>query len=123
MTKVSFYRTEAGWRGFEAVGHANWGAYGEDIVCAAVSALTQTTALGLTKVLAIDCQIVVKETDGALFCLLPDGLSQEQWERAQLVLNVFYTGLMAIMDEVEYRKHLSVKEVPYRENESATFRL
>lgn len=123
MTIISFYTTEAGWQGFEAVGHTNWAVHGEDVVCAAVSALTQTTVLGLTEVLGIDCQLCVEETAGALLCLLPGGLSKEQWEQAQLILKVLYSGLIAIVKEAEYRKYVSVKEVPYRENESATLRL
>lgn len=33
--------------GFSATGHADFGEYGNDIVCAAVSAIIQTTIIGL----------------------------------------------------------------------------
>ncbi|MBQ9855288.1 MAG: ribosomal-processing cysteine protease Prp, partial [Clostridia bacterium] len=48
MTKVVFYSDEKGmiW-GFEASGHAGYAESGSDIVCAAISALTQATAGGL----------------------------------------------------------------------------
>lgn len=119
MIKVRFFQTEAGWQGFQVSGHAGAADPGEDIVCSAVSALAQTAALGLTKVLEIECD--VKVTDGYLSCLLPE-LQQSLWEQAQLVLAVFLTGLEAIIAEEEYNKYVSVKEVPYRENEFTTFR-
>ena len=123
MTKVKFYRAEegSGWQGFRALGHTGYAKHGNDIVCAAVSALTQTAVLGLTEVLAIDCLVQVDENRGSLLCLLPQGLSPHDWTQSQLVLNVLYQGLLAT--EKEYGKHVSVKEVPYRENESAIIRL
>jgi uncharacterized protein YsxB (DUF464 family) len=123
MTKVEFYMTEEGngWLGFRAQGHSDYATHGEDIVCAAVSVLTQTAILGLEKVLAIDCLVQADERDGTMLCLLPDQLSNEEWKQAQLVLDVLHVGLLAT--EKEHGKHVRVKEVPYRENESAIFRL
>ncbi len=123
MTKVKFYKAGEGrgWQGFRALGHTGYAAHGSDIVCAAVSALTQTAALGLTEVLGIDCLVQVDESKGSLLCLLPQGLTTGDWTQSQLVLNILYQGLLAT--EMEYGKHVSVKEVPYRENESAIVRL
>lgn len=123
MTRLEFYKAKDGhgWQGFRAFGHTGFAGHGEDIVCAAVSALTQTAVLGLQEVVAIDCLVQVDERKGSLLCLLPDSLPQEDWKQAQLVLDVLYVGLVAT--EEEYGKHVSVKEVPYRENESAIIRL
>lgn len=123
MTKVKFYKAEEsyGWQGFQALGHTGYAEPGNDIVCAAVSALTQTAVLGLTEILAIDCLVQVDEHKGSLLCLLPQGLSPQDRTQAQLVLKILYQGLLAT--EKEYGKHVSVKEVPYRENESAIVRL
>lgn len=120
MISVRFFQSEAGWHGFSAKGHAGFADHGEDIVCAAVSALTQTTVLGLTQVVGLECQIAVDEREGSLDCLLPGGLAGEHWQQAQLILEVLYTGLKAT--EKEYKRYVSVKEVPYREDESTTFR-
>ncbi|HKM43078.1 MAG TPA: ribosomal-processing cysteine protease Prp [Limnochordia bacterium] len=123
MTQVDFYRTAEGceWQGFRAHGHTGFAGHGEDIVCAAVSVLTQTAVLGLREVLAIDCLVQTDEREGSLLCLLPDELSENDWNQAQLILNVLYVGLLAT--EKEYGDHVSVKEVPHRENESAIIRL
>lgn len=123
MTTVSFYTSTNGWQGFEAVGHANSAAYGEDLVCAAVSVLTQTAILGLQEVLGINCSLYSAEQAGVLACVLPQDLDAKSWADAQLVLQVLHTGLLAIVQEPEYRKYVSVKEVPYHENESSILRL
>lgn len=121
MTNINFLKTEVGWQGFKAYGHTGFANRGEDVVCAAVSALTQTTILGLKKVLEIECKVKVQETDGLLICLLPDQLSAKQWELAQIVFRILYEGLVAI--QAEYGKYVRVKEVPYREDEFTTVRL
>ena len=121
MTKIEFYKTDLGWRGFQAQGHTGFANSGEDIVCAAVSVLTQTTVLGLKQVLGIDSQVQIDEKKGLLVCLLPDELNAAQWGQAQILLEVLYVGLLATAEE--YGDYVSVKEVPYRENESAIIRL
>jgi uncharacterized protein YsxB (DUF464 family) len=48
MIKIDIFRTPAKLiSGFSVSGHANTAPHGQDIVCAAVSALTQTAVLGL----------------------------------------------------------------------------
>lgn len=120
MTRLEFYKIEehGGWKGFKALGHSGFAEKGEDIVCAAISALTQTAVLGLNEILAIDCLIQMDEETGCLLCLLPEGLSGDQWKEAQLVLDILYRGLTAIKED--YGKYVSVREVLYRENESTT---
>lgn len=50
MLEVTFYRDERDrLAGLSAVGHADFADYGEDIVCAAVSAVLQAARLGLSE--------------------------------------------------------------------------
>lgn len=116
MTGIKFFKTERGWLGFQAAGHAGYADFGEDVVCAAVSALTQTAVIGLRKVLAIDCLLEVDEETGLMLCLLPAGLAAEKWDQAQLVLEILYAGLADISTNEDYQRYVSLKEVPYREN-------
>lgn len=54
MIKVAIFRNSDGLiAAFSVGGHANTAPHGQDIVCAAVSALTQTAVLGLEKHLQI----------------------------------------------------------------------
>ncbi|MDI9441998.1 MAG: ribosomal-processing cysteine protease Prp [Firmicutes bacterium] len=116
MTEIRFFKAQSGWRGFEAEGHAGYAEYGEDVVCAAVSVLTQTAIIGLCKVLSIDCELDLDEESGTMFCLLPADLSPEKWQQAQLVLEILYAGLLDISTNEDYQRYVSLKEVPYREN-------
>jgi uncharacterized protein YsxB (DUF464 family) len=48
LLEITFYRDGAGrFAGFGARGHADFAEYGQDIVCAAVSAILQAARLGL----------------------------------------------------------------------------
>ena len=81
--------------GFRMSGHAECGEYGEDLVCAAVSALAQTCILGLTEVLCIkpDYRLNV---DGESRCILPRELNTEQASGARVLLQTLRVGLYSI---------------------------
>lgn len=63
--------------GFRAEGHANTAPHGQDIVCAAVSVLTQTAALGVSK--HLQKKVLIEQKSGALVVKLaeqPDVLTE-----------------------------------------------
>lgn len=64
----------------EASGHTGYAESGEDIVCAALSAIIQTAALGLTEVAKIAATIDRNDEDGYFRLTLPS-LGEEK--RAQ----------------------------------------
>ena len=72
--------------GFDSNGHANHGEAGEDIVCSAISALTQTCCLGLVQILGMQegkhlaCSI--DEAEG-IHCVLADDTRGERLDRAE----------------------------------------
>ena len=76
---------------FEVNGHANFGVEGEDIVCAAVSSITQTAALGLMNIAGI--KLVMTREEGYSKYTLPDSLSDEQEKAAEIILSTMYLGL------------------------------
>ncbi|ABV34532.1 MULTISPECIES: ribosomal-processing cysteine protease Prp [Pseudothermotoga] len=49
MIKIVFYTFKGGYSGFKINGHSNFDVKGKDIVCAAISALSQHTAKMLVK--------------------------------------------------------------------------
>jgi uncharacterized protein YsxB (DUF464 family) len=61
MIKVAIFRNTDGeiYR-YSVTGHANTAAYGQDIVCAGVSTLTQTAVLGLEQQLGRQFHLIVK---------------------------------------------------------------
>ncbi len=54
--------------GFVIRGHAGYRPYGEDIVCAAVSALAQNTVQSLVVIGGLTRELQVVMTEGYLFC-------------------------------------------------------
>ena len=72
MTTVTvFRRPDGALSGFDCRGHALYADAGEDIVCAAVSALTQGTLNGLLNVLKAPVDYHIDEKDGILTARQP----------------------------------------------------
>lgn len=95
---------------FQAQGHAGYDDRGQDIVCAAVSALTQATANGLICHAKVDPEIHVNDDTGFLHCRIdPEKLRGEAGLKAQAILETMVTGLIE-MAKI-YSDHIEVKEV------------
>ena len=96
MTTITVYTLDGGeMTGFEAGGHAGAKRVrGYDLVCCAVSALTQTSVNALVSVAGVRPEVEVR--DGYLRCILPQGLDEKTSERAQIVLRTIMTGLTDI---------------------------
>ena len=82
-------------RGFLASGHAGGKKIrGYDLVCCAVSALTQTGVNALEAVAKVTPVVAVR--DGYLRCELPQAIDAGRMEKAQIVLQTVMTGLTDI---------------------------
>ena len=96
-TTVTFFRRSDGALiGYQAEGHSGYAHAGADIVCAAVSALTQTTLNGLQNVLK--APVMFEQDDHRAFIearLTPEA-TEEQLQQAQLLLVTLLEGLQAI---------------------------
>ncbi|MCD5415041.1 MAG: ribosomal-processing cysteine protease Prp [Clostridiales bacterium] len=90
-------------------GHANAAKHGEDIVCAAVSVLSQTTVLGLHGVakIAIDYEI----NDGKLTCNLPKYLTKQERIATNLLLETMYIGFKSLLENYSEYMKIHDKEV------------
>ncbi len=90
---------------FKVWGHARFAPHGQDIVCAAVSAVTHTVVIGMKKVLQVKPVLNVKE--GLLECSLPPDLLEPVQEKVDLILEVMVTGLEEI--KKEYPDYIKVE--------------
>jgi len=64
MIKIK-YAVESGDMLISVKGHANYGEFGKDIVCAGVSAIVQTALLGLVEIAnAYPANVSVEDSDG-----------------------------------------------------------
>ena len=80
--------------GFTCSGHANRGKYGNDLVCSAVSAITQTCVLGFTEVLKLDpC---VRIDDDGIDCRLSLKMDEAVQEKTTLLMQTMCAGLAAV---------------------------
>ncbi len=96
--------------GFHAQGHAEFAEPGSDIVCSAVSALTQTAALGLTDLLHLEVALSI-DPDGEMHCVLGQDCSEEQCEKADIILATLYLGLHSIQETYGECLKVTKKEV------------
>ena len=103
MIRVSVKGTRENLRGFLIRGHAGFAEAGQDIVCAAVSALAATALLGLER-------------------YLPD-LTEREAHDAQVILTVLLLGLEGVAEEYGRYIELALQEVKHHdEDESAAVR-
>ena len=104
MTVITVHYRGQSIVGITAKGHSGYAEYGEDIVCAAISALTQTAYLGIAEYVSEEVDFNMK--DGGLRIMLPSGLSPERREKAELILGTIVLGLRSI--EENYSDHLKL---------------
>ncbi|MEF2243336.1 MULTISPECIES: ribosomal-processing cysteine protease Prp [unclassified Paenibacillus] len=91
---------------FTISGHADYGEHGEDIVCAAVSAVSIGTVNAIEKLAGVELPAQMK--DGWLKSSIPLLNDQEAEGKTQLLLESMLTMLTSISES--YSKHVSVKE-------------
>ncbi len=105
MIRARIFRDEAGdYTGYSVNGHAGYGKYGTDIVCAAVSILAVNTANALEALTGMPLEI--HEEEGSLDI----SFLRKQDESSALLMDAFVMGLRGI--EQEYgKKHLRVEEI------------
>ncbi len=94
-------------RGFHASGHSGSAPRGSDIICAAVSALTQTAYFSL-KHYGISCRYN-RDDEKGMFTLIADDC-----DTTRIILTNMYCGLNAIAD----RHPQSLRVAPFQEVEA-----
>ena len=110
MVTVTMLRKDKRTVGFTSSGHANHGEAGEDIVCSAISALTQTCCLGLVEVVGLkegkDLVYSIDDAEG-IHCVLADDTRGERLDRAELLFLTMEAGLRSIQQS--YRSALKIR--------------
>jgi uncharacterized protein YsxB (DUF464 family) len=104
MTTITVYYKNGRITGFKAKGHSGYAERGEDIVCAAISALTQTAYLGLSEL--VKANVDVSQKGGELTLKLPEGFSPEEGEKAELILGTMLLGLRSVKEN--YSDYLKI---------------
>ncbi|GLB46795.1 hypothetical protein WR164_07740 [Philodulcilactobacillus myokoensis] len=93
---------------FKLMGHANSGKYGQDIVCAAVSALSISTVNSLFKIANIKPKVISDDVNGGLLNVKINNCSDQlKHDRAQTLLLNLENGLVDISKN--YGKYIQLK--------------
>lgn len=77
----------------ECLGHTDYGTHGEDVVCAALSSIIQTAALGLLGVAQIDINLKRDDTTGYLLMTIGNELDEITQIRADAILDTMLLGV------------------------------
>lgn len=103
MTSVTFKKKDEYLISFKIKGHAGFDEEGEDIVCSAISMISQTTLIGILEVLKIDVEYCIE--DGFLNLSL-EKKSMDEIEESQVLLQTMLLGLKNI--EITYGDYINV---------------
>ena len=105
MTEITFYQTETGdMIGFRSEGHSGYADQGEDIVCAAISALVINTINSINELTDDEMDVDIDEDEGYIDASFFDTPGKE----AQLLLKSLALGLTNMEDDEAVTEFIDV---------------
>lgn len=94
MIEIKIFKEANHIKGIESKGHAGYAEDGQDdIVCSAVSSITQTAMLGLMQIVGIKLDYDIDGANGYLKFSLPQNISDEQIHDADIILGTMLCGI------------------------------
>ena len=94
MIKIIFTTRNNIYIGLTSKGHAEYDEYGKDIVCSAISSITQSLAIGILKVLKLNAKYKIDEKKGYLELGLPEISDERVLEKTQVLFETAYQSLL-----------------------------
>ncbi len=107
MTKCEFFTEDDRITGFTVSGHSGYAEAGQDIVCAAVSAVVTMAEATINDVCGAKAKVRVKQEDARVTLTLPASCDEE--ESVQAVLAGMMLTLISLRDD--YPDYIEVLEV------------
>lgn len=114
MIIATIYKDKKGYiKRYSVKGHSDYGEYGSDIVCAGISALTQTVLISLVEVCEIEERHIsyrIDEETGFLDVSLPKNIEALKLEKTQILLRSLVVGIKSMIESysdyinLEYRR-------------------
>ena len=119
MTKIVFYRSGGVFYGFEEQGHTGFGEEGNDILCAALSAMTMLIINSIEIAYASDVEYEIDEktTDIRVRCraALPQFEDDERKRYAVSgIFTAYYYQLNDMLEEYYDFLDVSIKDIDYQ---------
>ena len=107
MTRCEFFTEEDRITGFSISGHSGYAEAGQDIVCAAITAIVTMAEATINDVCGAKAKVRVKDEDARITLMLPASCDEE--ESVQAVLAGMLLTLCSMRDE--YPDYIEVLEV------------
>ena len=107
MTRCEFFTTDDRITGFSISGHSGYAEAGQDIVCAAISAIVSMAEATINDVCGAKAKVRVKDADNRITLMLPTSCDEE--ESVQAVLAGMMVTLIALQED--YSDFIEVLEV------------
>lgn len=115
MTYVEIFKdNDNNIKRYRIIDHTGYAEKGEDVVCAAVSVLAQTTLMALVEVVGLpekDIEFIIDEAKPLLDVKLPENLREALNREAQILLRTFELGIEKIIESYGEYVTLSYREV------------
>ena len=112
MTKVRFYRHNGSYWGFEETGHTGYATVGEDILCAALSAMTMLIVNTVEISYASDIDYKVDEGATRIEVFCRSVFTEKDEKKKYAVCGLFEAYFYQLMDLIEdYYEYLDVREI------------
>ena len=113
MIKIKIHREKKNGKivYFKISGHSEAADYGEDIICSAVSSVSQMTLNGLIEILKLD-KINYEIDEGLIVCdLKPSNLTEEEYDKTHILTESMYSYLKDVAENYKKNVKLVIKEV------------
>ncbi len=99
MTNIRIFKRNGYIVGFECSGHTGYGEYGSDILCATISALSQSCVLGIKKILKLKPKVTKRDNDGYLKIEFSNITDIENITKAQVLFETFKVSIEDLLKE------------------------
>ena len=107
MTRCEFFMEDGRITGFSVSGHSGYAEAGQDIVCAAISAVVTMAEATINDVCGAKAKVRVKEEQARITLTLPTSCDEE--EAVQAVLSGMMLTLISLRED--YPDFIEVSEV------------
>ena len=109
MTRIELERRAGRFCGLSVSGHSGYAEAGGDIVCAAVSAITELTANGITEIAGVPAELSSDPATAAVRLRLTDGQAQDPL--CQAFLAAFFQEAARIAEDYAEYVTINLMEV------------
>ncbi len=114
MTKIQFFKRDGVYYGFEEIGHADYADAGQDIVCAALSAMTMLIVNAVEVTYASNIEYIIDEEKANIKVLAYGALKEYESDESKRfaisgLMEAYYLQLHDMLED--YYEYIEVTEV------------